>query len=290
MNLTKEQRFGIVSSAIFLGLFTLLLFLFGFTAIFPPPEEEGILINFGTTETGLGDVEPRPVEEPVEQISIPEPKSTPTPTQKTENKEEVVTQNYENTAFIEAKKKKDKEVEEEKQKKTEEEAIERKKQEEIEIQKKIEEDRIRKEETQKAINDRAKNAFGGKNPDGGTTGEGVNGGVGNQGDPNGDNNSKNRVGGPGGGDGISFSLSGRSHRSLPAPPKIHQTEGKIVVEVTVDQNGNVVSARPGIQGSTLSDEALLKVTKEAALKATFDVNKNAPALQKGTITYVFSFD
>jgi outer membrane biosynthesis protein TonB len=290
MNLTKEQRFGIISSAIFLVLFTGLLLLFGFSSPFPPPEEEGILINFGTSETGIGAIEPKPSEQPVEQVSVPEPVSTPTPVKSAESKEELVTQDYENTAFIEAKKKKEKEIIEDNKRKKENEEIERKKQEELEKQKKAEEERIRKEETQKAINERAKNAFGGKNPDGDNTGEGIAGGTGNQGRTDGDINSKNRTGGSSGGDGVSFSLAGRSHRSLPKPPEIHKTEGKIVVEVTVDQNGNVVSARAGVKGSTLSDEALLKVTREAALKATFDVNKNAPALQQGTITYFFSFE
>ena len=50
MNLTKEQRFGIISSAIFLVLFTGMLLFFGFSSPFPPPEEEGILIEFGTDE------------------------------------------------------------------------------------------------------------------------------------------------------------------------------------------------------------------------------------------------
>ncbi len=290
MKLTKEQRFGIVSSIIFLVTFTGLLLLFGFSAPFPPPEEEGILINFGTSETGSGTIEPRPAEQPVEQESIPEPTSTPEQTQPSDNTEEVVTQDFDKTAVIEEKRRKEKEVQEELKRKKEEQEIERKRQEDIENQKKAEQERKKQEEQQKAINQRAKNVFGGKNPTGDNTGEGETTGVGNQGKPDGDINSKNRTGSSTGGNGISFSLSGRSHRSLPAPPKIHNTEGKVVVEVTVDQNGNVVSARPGVKGSTISDESLWKVAKEAALKATFSVNKNAPALQKGTITYLFGFE
>ncbi len=290
MQFTKEQRFGLISTIIFLVFFTGLMLLFGFSAPFPPPEEEGILINFGTNETGSGQVEPKPSEQPKEQESVTQPVSTPEPVKTDNNKEEVVTQDFDKTAAIEAQKKKEKEVQEELKRKKEQEEIERKKQEEIDRQEKAEEERIRQEEAQKAINDRAKNAFGGKNPAGDNTGEGETGGSGNQGKPDGDINSSNRTGGPGGGDGVSFSLTGRSHRSLPAPPKIHKSEGKVVVEVTVDQDGNVVSARPGVKGTTLSDESLWKVAKEAALKATFDVNKNAPALQQGTITYYFGFE
>lgn len=290
MNLTKEQRFGVISSILFLVLFTGLLLIFGFSSPFPPPEEEGILINFGTTETGLGAVEPRPASQPVEQKSVPEPVKTSEPQASSDNSEEVLTQDFDNTAVIEEKKRKEKERKEEVKRKQEEEERERKLQEEIELQKKIEEERIKKEEAQKAINERAKNAFGGKNAAGDNTGEGETTGNGNQGDPDGDINSSNRTGGSTGGDGISFNLSGRSHRSLPAPPKIHKTEGKVVVEVSVDQNGNVLSARPGVKGTTISDETLWNVAKEAALKATFNVDKSAAAVQKGTITYFFGFE
>jgi hypothetical protein len=48
-----------------------------------------------------------------------------------------------------------------------------------------------------------------------------------------------------------------------------------------------VSANPGIKGSTTLDEYLLKVAKEAAMKASFNSKPDAPAVQKGTITYNF---
>lgn len=289
MELTKEQRFGIISSIIFLVAFTGLLLLFGFSSPFPPPEEEGILINFGTSETGMGRVEPRPASQPVEEKTVQKPTSTPEPTQPTESKEEVVTQDFDKTAVIEEQKRREKEQEEALKKQKEQEELERKKQEEIQRQKE-EAERIRKEEAQKAINERAKNAFGGQNPTGDNTGEGENGGTGNQGNPNGDINSNNRVGGSNGGNGVSFSLNGRSSKSLPAPPKIHKSEGKVVVEVTVDQNGNVLDARPGVKGTTLSDENLWKVAKDAAMKATFNVDRSAATVQKGTITYFFGFE
>lgn len=292
MNLSKEQKFGAISALIFLVFFTGMLMIFGFSAPFPPPEEEGILINFGTDELGMGTIEPRPTSQPVESVPTPVETSTPEPTTPTEQVEDVNTQDFEEAAALAEKKRKEKERQEKIEKQKREEEEERIRQEEIERQKREEEERIQKEQEQKQkeINDRVKGAFGGNNASGDNTGEGETGGTGNQGDPNGDINSGNRTGGPGGGDGISFSLNGRSSRSLPPPPKIHNTDGKVVVEVTVDQNGNVVSARPGVKGSTISDASLLKVAKEAALKAKFNVKKDAPALQKGTITYFFGFE
>ena len=67
----------------------------------------------------------------------------------------------------------------------------------------------------------------------------------------------------------------------------YQGEGRVVVEVSVDRSGKVIQATPGSKGSTTLDEYLLKVAKEAALKATFDPKADAPAVQKGTITYNF---
>lgn len=286
MQLTKEQRFGLISSTIFLVIFTGLMMIFGFSAPYPPPEEEGILINFGSNESGLGFVEPRPAAQPIQEEVIPEPSSTPPPVSNDEQTEEVLTQDFDKTAAIEEQKKKERIKQEEIERKNIEEEKERLRQEKIKKERIAEEQR-KKEEQRKVIEDRAKNAFGGKNPSGDNTGEGETYGKGNQGDPNGSVNSDNRQGNPDGANGISFDLTGRSPSSLPKPAYNTQAEGKVVVEVTVDQNGNVVSARAGVKGSTTSNKQLYEAAQKAAQKAKFDVSKNAPALQKGTITYHF---
>ncbi|MCX7987500.1 MAG: TonB family protein [Bacteroidales bacterium] len=92
--------------------------------------------------------------------------------------------------------------------------------------------------------------------------------------------------GAGIGDGISFSLEGRSPVSLIKPNGNFQTSGKVVVEITVDANGNVISAVPGVKGSTTLDEYLLQIAKEAAMASKFSPNPRS-TIQKGTITYRF---
>jgi len=57
--------------------------------------------------------------------------------------------------------------------------------------------------------------------------------------------------------------------------------------VSVDRSGKVIKATPGVKGSTTLDEYLLKVAKDAALEASFEVKQDAPRIQKGTITYNF---
>lgn len=87
--------------------------------------------------------------------------------------------------------------------------------------------------------------------------------------------------------GVSYDLAGRSVQRLPLPEYNYQVEGRVVVEVNVDRLGKVTQAVPGIKGSNTLDEYLLRVAKEAALKAQFDPNPDAPFIQKGNITYSF---
>ena len=84
-----------------------------------------------------------------------------------------------------------------------------------------------------------------------------------------------------------YDLAGRQARSLPKPKYDIQSEGIVVVEVTVDRNGNVTKATPGVRGSTTLEEYFLRVAREAALTAKFDRKPDAPVIQKGTITYHF---
>ncbi|PKP04377.1 MAG: hypothetical protein CVU11_04950 [Bacteroidetes bacterium HGW-Bacteroidetes-6] len=61
----------------------------------------------------------------------------------------------------------------------------------------------------------------------------------------------------------------------------------MVVTIWVDKQGNVTRAEPGAIGTTVSNPTLWNAAKTAALQAKFDVNNDAPEVQKGTITYNF---
>lgn len=75
--------------------------------------------------------------------------------------------------------------------------------------------------------------------------------------------------------------------SLPKPSYSLQVEGIVVVQVKVDQYGTVTEAIPGAEGTTVTDKTLWNAARTAALKAHFNQSANAPALQTGTITYIF---
>ena len=75
--------------------------------------------------------------------------------------------------------------------------------------------------------------------------------------------------------------------SLPKPTYGTQAEGIVVVQVKVDQYGNVTEAIAGAEGTTVADKNLWNAARSAALKAHFNMDANAPAVQVGTITYIF---
>lgn len=95
-------------------------------------------------------------------------------------------------------------------------------------------------------------------------------------------------GGSGGGSG--YSLNGRKALSKPAPKYTCNEEGKVVVEVTVDQNGKTISATAGVKGTTNTASCLLEQAKIAALNTKWSADANASAKQVGKIIYNFSLD
>ena len=75
--------------------------------------------------------------------------------------------------------------------------------------------------------------------------------------------------------------------ALPRPDYAVQDEGKVVVDIWVDNYGNVTKAIAGAQGTTVTNQSLWAAARAAAMKAHFNQSADAPALQQGTITYIF---
>ena len=304
MTLTDSQKTGIFSTVLFHTIILLLLLYFGFLVPYPPPKEEGFLVDFGNSETGLGLEEPSAAAAPEivaaakKIIPVAKPISRPQTTPKVDDKgdEDLLTQEYEKTVAVAARAKK-KLLDEKKAKLDEEQKLKAREEQQqraeaLEIQQQEAEDRrIEQEKAKKigAINSRAKNAFGGGKTDNGSKsgGQGNTYGSGNQGSPDGTPGANQYGLGGGAGKGISFSLAGRNARSLPKPTFPGNEAGIVVVEVTVDKFGKVTKALPGIKGSNTVDTDLLEAAKKAALAANFNTDSNAPAFQKGTITYHF---
>ena len=75
--------------------------------------------------------------------------------------------------------------------------------------------------------------------------------------------------------------------TIARPEYTVKDSGTVVVTVWVDQYGNVTKAQPGAEGTTVNNSKLWNSARKAALATHFNADANAPALQKGTITYVF---
>jgi len=312
MTLTKSEKTGLIATVSFHAVVLLLLLYLGFVTPFPPPQEEGFLVDFGNSETGLGLEEPSAAMAPlVAEVSAPEvaaaskkvvpaakPVSRPQKTSKVADnaEQDLLTQEYEKTVAVAARVKKkerdDKKAKLEEDQRTKAREEQQQRNEALELQRQEAEDnRIAQEKSAKigAINSRAKNAFGGGKTDNGSlsTGQGNTYGRGNQGSPDGTPGAKQYGLGGGAGKGISFSLAGRNARSLPKPTFPGNESGVVVVEVTVDKFGKVTKALPGIRGSNTVNTDLLEAAKKAALAASFNSDPSAAAFQKGTITYHF---
>ena len=264
------NRNGILGTIIFHAILLLLILFFGFTTPLPLPGEKGILINFGTSNSGLGSIEPAK-SEPARREDMNEP-TPPVETQKSQSEKQILTQDFEEAPSIPVKKetttKKTDPV------KTNVKPIEKPKVEEKPV------------EPPRKADPRA--LYTGKNVSSQTSGsEGDTKPGGNQGNEEGDVNSPSRIGGLGEG-GTEFDLIGRGKVYLPEPSLNYKEQGIVRVEILVDRAGNVVSAREGVKGSTTADVTLLRLAKEAALKSKFTAKEDAAVHQKGTITYHFN--
>lgn len=274
MKFNKDDLYSLLGSVGFHLLILLVLSLTILSTVVPE-EDSGVLVNFGNVDEAAGTFEPLNTgQEPMEETTPPPP---PTPAVETA-KEELVTQDVEESvALAEAKKKK-----EEQRKK--EEAIKR---EQDRIQKeKLEQQRLADAQRQKelAIKNKVAGAFGAGSAAGSSQGSGQTG-TGNQGSPfgNSDHGANSGVGGYG-----SFSLNGRSIGAggLPRPAYTIQEEGRIVINITVDPKGNVIFAEIG-KGTNIDNASMRKSALEAARRAKFN-SISGSNNQSGSITYRYS--
>jgi len=247
----KEGLFVTIAIHVFLLLW---FAFFGLTYLDPPPEEEGITINFGTSDFGRQSPNETQVTEQVQE----ETKSEQSETDPSENvKEELMTQSSEDAPAMEKKEEKKEEIVEE-----------------------------QKEEPKPDKNlSKALDKWKNKNsqPPGG---DGTTDQSGDQGDLDGDLNSKNYVGG-GSGDGLRYNLSGRKMTQEPVIKDDSPHEGTVVVDIIVDQRGKVLRATPGARGSTTTNPTLYKKARDAAMQTRFSAKPDAAEQQKGQMTFTF---
>ncbi len=291
---TEHKRKSATITTVVMVLLLILMFLFGMRYL-DPPEESGIAVNFGTTATGSGNVQPKEalkldtaptqpeeeVEEPQETEAVTE--EQPETTTEEAATEEVVTQDSEEAIAIkkaeEAKRKAD---EAEKAAKAEADRIAKEKR---EAEEKLQKERDAKKAALDAMMDGVKNSDG--KADGG---EGDDNEKGDKGNPDGDPYATSYYGQPGSGNGGTggYGLNGRSKVSGGNVDKQDCNEsGRVVVKITVDRTGKVIDAVAGVKGTTNNATCLLKPAERAAYKYRWNKDTKAPATQVGFIVVNF---
>lgn len=259
----KDRRKGLIGSIIFHSIL-LLLFLFVGLKYFEPKPEDGIVINFGNSETGMGDQ----ADGAQSAVSEPTPQQTSQDAAETPNdvQEAVQTQDVTEAPAVRTKKNNTPKTEEK--------------------QKPVEPVKPKPSSELEKMLQSVKSSKSG--------GEGEKQGAGDQGDPSGDPNSKSRTGtggGGAGGDG-NYLLGGRLALNKAKPDYPCTEEGRVVVKIYVDRNGKVVNAVPGERipngsASTTASSCLFDKAKAAALRTTWQPDSDAPSQQIGFIIYNF---
>lgn len=266
---TKHKRKSAGITALILLVLLFLIFNFGMQYL-DPPEEYGLAINFGDANVGMGEpvqktkkvADPEVVEK---QEVAEEVKETP----KEVIKEELITDDTAKAVPVVEKK-------------------EEKKEPVKEVVKKETPKEKPKPKPSKATTDALNSLLNGNSSEGEPKGEGDDEKEGVKGNEQGDPDANKYYGNTGSGAGGNYNLAGRKALSKPIEQPDCQEEGIVVVRITVDKNGKVVSAIPGVKGSTNTAACLLKPAKEAALKTTWNADSEAPTKQTGTIIYKFS--
>jgi outer membrane biosynthesis protein TonB len=253
----KSRIAAIVGTLLFHALMLVVLLLLAFHTPLPLPGEEGVEVNLGYSDEGMGDIQP---DEPALA-----PNTAPPPA-KTKADDQVVTENTEEAPAI------------------------------VKVNKKAEKPSptpvkktapVAEPPKEPTVNQKAmypgkstKTVAGGNQ---GTTGK-----PGDQGKPDGTPGSPNYDGTGGKGNGSSFDLGGRGTRGGLVPPVYNSPEqGRIVVSIKVNREGKVTYAVAINKGSTITEINLRQQAEIAARKTLFQSDANAPEEQRGTITYVF---
>ena len=66
-----------------------------------------------------------------------------------------------------------------------------------------------------------------------------------------------------------------------------QKTGKIAVRISINKEGIVINAVPGVKGTTLNDRELWQKCKEAVMGARLNQSANAPDVQVGVVVFNF---
>lgn len=232
----------------------------------PPKQEDGtggILVNYGTTDEGMGNdymsTEQPSVAEKANHTPPDKVTHAPPTEQKTQvdnSDKKIVTQNNEDAPEVAANSKKPSNT--------------------VATQ-------ATKAVAKPVVNQNA--LYKGKTNNGTGAGDGTANTPGNQGKPTG-STLTNNYNGTGSGNGGNLNLIQRSFVSRPKVTDDKRRTGKVVIDIHVDKNGNVIYAEAG-RGTTITDYDLIQKCENAVKNAKINALDTAPDTQEGTVVFVF---
>ncbi len=260
----EEERANKRKSAIITALIIIAFLLLSIFWVFRQPPEQfpppGILIAMGTTEQGSGETKPVPQKETPKKEVQPQPE--PPAPQEVETPVETV--DDPNSTAIEEKK-------------------EEKKEEVKEPEKPVEKPKepVKPKYTMPSENqnqEEPKDTKGNYEMPG------------DMGNPQGSEQSQNMGDVPGLGN-FEFGggLSGRGVRKVPdVEKKVRREQGKVILEIWVDESGNVVRVGDIMRGTEITDPAMIREARQLASQVRFDPSGESGTV-RGTITITFKY-
>ena len=275
---TPHKKKSAVLTTVLGCLLLLLFFVLGLT-YFDPPISYGMEVNFGTLAQGRGDIQPqKPIQKSVPQEEqpqeLPEKRETSPPEVKTKEVQESVLTEKESPVVIpkdEAKKPIQEPISESKEPSTTP-PVEKEVPKVSEATKSVVSNLLKRQPETSEENQ----------------GEGDDIEQGDKGKIEGNPYSSsyyNTVGLEGEGKG--YGLNGRNLRSNGKVVQECNQEGTVVVRITVNNQGEVVQAEPGVKGSTNTHPCLLEPARKTAFLHQWFPDNNAPAEQIGFVVIQF---
>jgi outer membrane biosynthesis protein TonB len=273
-NEKKDKGIAIGGTILVHALAVLILFLMAFRTPLPLPGEEGVEVNLGYADEGLGEIQP-------EKPASPTKSSAPPQQQETSNSEEenITEDNSENPAINEPKKTKTK-TEPKQEKKTEQ------PKQKSNPRAEFKSNNNDLEESSESNNDLTKL----------TISEGNTKGANDQGKKNGSKDGKSPDGNGGQGNNITSGYEGSRgviHREKPKDDFDHV--GNIVVDIYINSKGDVERAELNRKYTTITEttpnaQKMRKEAIEVARKWHFKPDSNAHELEHGTITFSYTLN
>ena len=300
----KNQRIG---TAVSLGVHALLLLIFAFLLAWkepnPPIPEYGIELNFGMDSQGSGSVQPEALVEESESTSDTEEVNEDTPEEDTESdevqpeernsepevveepteaEEQVVAENISSPDVRKEEPVKAPVTTPEKEKPKE---IVKKPTPEVTPEKKSTPVETKKEPVEKPTEKPSGGVTSDKPVESKSQGDNTDA-AGDKGNEEGTVDARALYGTPGGGGGASLDMAGWAWEEIPKPKDTSNESGRLVFEITVDNNGEVIGVRTLERGVSAAVEAIYKAEVSKLYFQRNPPNSPAPPRSVGKITFI----